>query len=54
MNIFKRLKNLWELSEFKITAIKQINNGSLFFEKEKLDKNKMATIVDLSPDVELD
>ena len=47
MNIFRRLKNLWELSRFEIT---QFDHQLVIIEKEgKLTfaRNNQATIVDL-------
>lgn len=59
MNIWIRLKNLWKLSEYEPSnseTEKHLKIGdkiaALF--KSNLSKSKQATIVDMSPPVDLD
>lgn len=49
MSIWKRLKNLWLLSEFDVTPKKSIDSIISF-----LSKDKDATIVDMKDPLDID
>ena len=63
MNLFRRLKNIWKLSEYNEFSYSYEKGDREDFQKSidihldrqfKKRKKKLAKIVDLSPDVELD
>ena len=61
LNIFKRIKNLWELSEYEPSTVEKekIKNAgdkySMILKRKDMTKleRKMAKIVDLEPEVDL-
>lgn len=54
MNLLKRLKNLWDLSEFEPSSIEKEkikNMGDMFV---PLLKRKMAQVVEMPEEIDLD